>query len=194
MKRLLIAYTSHSGSTREIAEFMCRVLPVQGRQIDVLPISKVTDLSPYQSVIAGGLVYRFGWHSEIMGFLEKNLLVLQEKKVALFATALRLVKTPDCDQSPYPVFIDPSLLPANPQQKNALDSYTTIKGYLRQALPTIQDINPVGLGFFAGKLDLHTLNLPEKMIMVLLMLLTNKQTGDYRNWQAIKAWVNHLSL
>ncbi len=194
MNRVLIAYVSHSGSTQQIARFMGSELSSQGVDVTVRPISDVQDLSPYDSIIAGGLLYRFGWHPEIIRFLQKNQVALREKKVALFVVGLRVLRTPDCDQAAYPVFIDPAIMkpPAEAHRKNLMDSITTMKVYLQAALPTIEAIKPLSLAFFAGKLDLHTLALPEKLIMVLLMLLIGKRSGDYRNWEAIRTWVKEL--
>jgi menaquinone-dependent protoporphyrinogen oxidase len=190
MNRLLIAYASHSGSTREIVQFLCAELSARGFAVDTRSLEEVSDLTPYEFIIAGGLLYRFGWHPDIIRFLEKNLQELQKKQVTLFVTGMHLVKTPKCDQLPYPVFIDPAI--ANPawarRQSTIFDGGSTIDGYLRQALPVIEQIKPVCLGFFAGKLDLHTLKLPEQMIMRILMLLTGMKTGDYRNWDMLRAW------
>lgn len=194
MKRILIAYASHSGSTREIAQFLCDVLSNQGVTIDVRPAAEISDLRAYSFIIAGGLLYRFGWHPDMAQFLERNMLELQKKKVALFVTGMHLVKTKKCNQLSYPVFIDPSI--ANPvwkQRKSTLfDGGSTIDGYLGRVLPTIERVHPVSLGFFAGKLDLRTLKLPEKMILTLLMLLTGMKAGDYRNWDSLRAWAQSL--
>ena len=194
MTRILIAYVSHSGSTREIAQFLREELTTLGFDIDARPVTEISDLTPYEFVIAGGLLYRFGWHPDIVQFLEKNLPELQKKRVALFVTGMHLVKTPKCEQLSYPVFVDPAI--ANPiwarQKPGIFDGGSTIDGYLRQALPVIEQIKPVSLGFFAGKLDLRSLKLPEQMIMRILMLLTGMKTGDYRNWDVLRAWGQHL--
>jgi menaquinone-dependent protoporphyrinogen IX oxidase len=200
MNRILITYVSHSGSTCEIANFLGNELSTRELDVDVKAISEIDDLSLYDFVIAGGLLYRFGWHPEIIRFLQKNLMVLKAKKVALFVTGLRLNITPDCESTSYPVFIDPSILKSPvggatiEQAICPLDSFMTIKGYLRAALPAIEKIAPVSLAFFAGKLDICTLKLPEKLIMSLLMLFIGKKPGDYRNWGSIRAWVDDLSL
>lgn len=194
MKRLLIAYVSHSGSTRETAEFLCKELSAQGQQVDVRPISEISDISEYDRIIAGGLLYRFGWHPEITQFLKKNLLELKKKKIALFITGLRIVKTPYCDQAPFPVFIDPSMMKplVNNQGLSIIDRYTSINGYLRNVLPMVEELKPISLGFFAGKLDFNTLKLPEKVIMYLLILFTGIKAGDHRNWESIRKWEKSL--
>lgn len=194
MKHILITYVSHSGSTQEIARFIGDELSALGQEADVRPLSELSDLSAYDCIIAGGLLYRFGWHPEIIRFLEKNLAELQKKKTALFVTGLRLIETPDCSQAAYPVYIDPAIeaVMANPRKPGLLDNFTTMDGYLKQALPVIEKIRPVSLGFFAGKLDMAVLNLPEKLIMLILMLLTGIKAGDRRNWDMIGAWVKSL--
>jgi menaquinone-dependent protoporphyrinogen IX oxidase len=194
MKRTLIAYVSHSGSTKEIAEFMGRELSSQGIDVDVRLISEIKDINPYETIIAGGLLYRFGWHPEVLQFLKRELTVLKTKRVGIFVVGLRLVKTPDCDQQAFPVFIDPAIMkPAEKAQKKGLmDSYTMMKRYLGSALPTIEEIHPISLAFLAGKLNLNTLGTSEKLIMRLLMLLMDKKQGDYRNWEYIRKWVNTL--
>jgi menaquinone-dependent protoporphyrinogen IX oxidase len=190
----LIAYVSHSGSTQEIAEFMGRELASQGMNVAVRTMSNAGDLSSFDFIIAGGLVYRFGWHPEAIRFLQKNAVVLQAKKVALFVVGLRLVRTPDCDRTAFPIFIDPAILKGPGEPKNLMDSVTTMKAYLRAAFPTIGLIDPLSLAFFAGRLDLRVLGFSEKLIMLLLMGLMGKRSGDYRNWEAIRAWVNSLGI
>lgn len=196
MKHLLVTFASHSGSTQETSKFIGNELIAQGFMVDVRPISEVFDISPYDAIIAGGLLYRFGWHPEIIQFLKKNLIELREKMVALFVTGMRLGKAPQSKQFPYPVFVDPSILkpPAEQHRSNPLDGITTIHNYLRAALPTLELLKPVSLGIFAGKLDLQTLKLPEQVIMMLLMLITGMQPGDHRNWEVIRSWVQSLDF
>lgn len=196
MKRLLIAYVSHSGSTQEIANFLCDELTNQGHLVDMRSISEISNLSSYDGIVAGGLLYRFGWHPEIVQFLKKNLAELRKKKVALFVTGMRLGKAPQSNQFSYPVFVDPSILksPSDQRRGNPLDGITTIDNYLRAALPTLAILKPVSLGIFAGKLDLHTLKLPEQLIMLMLMLLSGMKAGDHRNWEAIRTWIKNSAI
>lgn len=195
MKRGLIAYASRSGSTKEVAQFMGDELKKSGFAIDLIPINEVSDLSPYDFIIAGGMIYRFSWHFDIIGFLKKYLQELEKKPVYCFVTGLGLVKTPQCDQMTYPVFIDPSIMRGDAVQGKAglFDNLTTFDHYLSEALPLFDKIRPVKLGFFAGKLDLSVLNVPEKAIMGLLMLLTGIKAGDRRNWDSIRSWVKDIA-
>lgn len=196
MKKVLIAYMSRSGSTREVAEFMQKELQAQKHQVDVKPIKEVDDFTGYDVVIAGGMLYRFGWHEAIVKFLNKYMGELQKKKVALFVTGLGLVKTEMVDKTGYPVFIDPSMLnqPANPQKLGFWEKQSIMESYLRLVLRTIERIQPISLGFFSGKLDYSTLSFGEKLIMRLLASMTNIKSGDHRNWDAIRQWLKSLNI
>jgi len=191
MRHILVTYVSHSGSSREIADFLARQLSTAEQQVDFKAIAELTDLAPYDGIVAGGLLYRFGWHPEIVQFLQNNVKALQEKKVALFVTGLRVVNSEDHDHDGLPLYIDSSIQ-ADPLRKSIIDGISTVQGYLGRALPAIEQIKPVSLAFFGGKLDLKTLGLPEQLIMRTLMLLTGMTQGDKRNWEAMEAWVNNL--
>jgi menaquinone-dependent protoporphyrinogen IX oxidase len=43
-------------------------------------------------------------------------------------------------------------------------------------------------------MDLAWLSFPEKLVMLLLMRLTGIKQGDYRDWDAIRAWARGLEL
>jgi menaquinone-dependent protoporphyrinogen oxidase len=116
MEKVLVTYATRSGSTREIAEFIGKELTALGAQVDVLPIREVTDIAPYGTVIAGGLLYRFGWHPEVAQFVQANKSMLKHKPTAIFVTGLRLTKTSEYDRFSFPVFLDPTMAkePTNP--------------------------------------------------------------------------------
>jgi menaquinone-dependent protoporphyrinogen IX oxidase len=194
MERILVTYATKSGSTREIAECIGKELTALGAHADVLPIREVTDIASYSSVIVGGLLYRFGWHSEASQFVQTNKSVLKHKPTAIFITGLRLIKTSEIDRLPYPVFLDPAMAkePMNPSKLTWAENLSTCSHYLGPALAWFKEIRPMSLAFLAGKLDFRTLNLPEKLIMRLLMLLTGVKQGDHRNWDAIRDWSGGL--
>ena len=194
MKKVLVAYVSHSGSTKEVAEFIGKEISDHDCQVDIKPVSAISDISSYDQVIAGGLVYRFGWHPEITKFLKDNSDLLTNRQIALFVVGLRLVKTKALEAIGFPVFVDPNMVyvPNNEEKLNALDSFSTMDGYMRQFIVTLKEIHPISLGFFCGKLDLKILSFPEQIIMRLLMLFTGIKEGDHRNWEAIQSWSNAL--
>ena len=50
-------------------------------------------------------------------------------------------------------------------------------------------VKPVGVGFFGGKLDYGSLNI---FHMLFVMLIIQARPGDFRNWEAIRAWAASL--
>jgi menaquinone-dependent protoporphyrinogen oxidase len=194
MENILVAYVTRSGSTRQLAEYIGKELGTPGTQVDVLPISQVSDLTRYELVVVGGLLYRFGWHPDVVRFLQAHEPALKQTRVALFVSGLRLVKTQELDRNPFPVFVDPAMArePAHPNKLTLVENLSTYSRYLGPALPSIAEIHPVSLAFFAGNLDLKTLNVPERLIMGLLMLTTGVKRGDHRNWGAVRTWAGSL--
>jgi len=194
MEKILIMYATRSGSTCEIARFIGKELTALGAQVDVLPICEVADIAPYGTVIVGGPLYRFGWHPEGAQFVQANKSMLKHKPTAIFITGLGLTKTSECDRFSFPVFLDPKMAkePINPARLTWIENLSTCSRYLGPVLASIMEIKPLSLAFLAGKLDLKTLNLPEKLIMLLLMFVTGVKQGDHRNWDAIRTWSGSL--
>lgn len=60
----------------------------------------------------------------------------------------------------------------------------TVLAYMEPILQQAQGINPVGLGMFAGSLDPHRASIVETRETV---------HGDYRDWDAIKAWADEIT-
>jgi menaquinone-dependent protoporphyrinogen oxidase len=193
--KVLIAYFSRSGSTREVAERIRAEMEREGWQAEVMLITQVVDLSEFDAVITGGMLYRLGWHPELVRFLRKHRAALREKKVALFVTGLRLVRTPALEREAFPVFIDPAVekLPASPGRLSPAEWFTTYSRYLGPVLGLIRELNPAGLAFFGGSLQLFSLSPFERVTAILLMALTGIQPGDHRNWDAVRSWSEQIA-
>jgi menaquinone-dependent protoporphyrinogen oxidase len=84
--KVLVAYASKYGATKEIAEKVGQVLNEAGFAADVLPVDKVNDIGPYQAVILGSAVYIGGWRKQAARFLKANEKALAEKMVWLFSS------------------------------------------------------------------------------------------------------------
>lgn len=190
---VLIAYVSRSGSTREMAERMAETLRRRGLLVDVRPAAEVTTLKGYDAVIAGGLLYRLGWHPDVLRFLRAYKKELSQKRVALFVSGLRLVPTgyaPDV-----PLFVDPAIVkqPSKPGRPSLVESFSTQQRYLGSTMSLIRSLRPVSLAFFAGELQMFRLNLMEKLIFLGIMLVTGIQPGNKRNDAALDEWSGNLA-
>ena len=194
MTRVLVAYVTNAGSTAEVAEFVGRELgqAVQAApKIDVLPLKSVRDLGIYCAVVMGGPM-TIGWHREAQRFLQDNQPTLRRVPVACFLTALSLTTTPESGIGSVPVFIDPSLAkPARHAGRLSFhERFTTVRSYLDPVLRKAPAIAPVGVAFFAGKLDYGKLNLLQRLFV---RVVIGARAGDFRNWEAIRTWTAQVS-
>ena len=186
MSHVLVAYVSHSGSTGEMAEHIGRELRTLGHEVDVISASDVKEMVAYDAVIAGALLYRFGWHPDMVGFLERYRSVLQNKPTWLFVTGLRYAVEDDAAGMPCPLHIDPGA------SGNRSDG--ALIGALRNALPLIESIGPRSLAYFRGKIDMAVLSTAEKAILWILLRVMRRSAGDYRNWEGLSSWVRSLDI
>ena len=58
------------GSTAEVAEAIGKTLSEGGMQVDVIPMTEVKDLSPYQAVVAGSAIRGSKWLPEAVQFVQ----------------------------------------------------------------------------------------------------------------------------
>ena len=66
--KVLVAYASSYGSTKEIAEVISETLRSQGLAVDLRPIRKVQTLEGYSAVVLGAPLYMFHWHKDARHF------------------------------------------------------------------------------------------------------------------------------
>jgi menaquinone-dependent protoporphyrinogen oxidase len=70
--RVLVAYATKYGAPAEIAEKIGEVIRETGLPVDVLPVDRVSDITPYRVVVLDSAVYAGQWRKEAAMFLETN--------------------------------------------------------------------------------------------------------------------------
>ncbi len=128
--RILVAYASKHGSTREVAERVAEVMRSAGLSVDVMPAAEVGLLRGYDGVVLGGALYAGRLHKDARRFLNLHREALSVRQVAVFAMGPRtndpsdvagaraqldrsLKKTPEVDPVSVAIFggvIDPAKL------------------------------------------------------------------------------------
>lgn len=149
--RVLVAYATKLGSTREIAETIGGILRDAGHGVAVLSARTVDDLSAYDAVILGSALYAAHWQRDANRFVARHLAALQARPVWLFSSG-------PLDRS-----ADWGRLPVTPAV----------------ALTT----DPIGAKdhrTFGGRL------LPDAPVDP--QVLATHPVGDFRDWEAIRAW------
>jgi menaquinone-dependent protoporphyrinogen oxidase len=84
--RVLVAFSSRSGSTAGTAEAIACVLRTAGFAVDCRPKEEVEDVTPYQAVVLGSGVFVPSRASDGGGFLERHAAMLRGRDVWLFST------------------------------------------------------------------------------------------------------------
>lgn len=132
MKKILIAYASKYGSTKEVAEKVSGRLSAIGWQPTLEELKNVKSISGYDALILGAALYMYKWHKDAMNFIKKFQKELEELPVAVFA--LGPVKDP----------IDKE------EWKNSRDQ-------LDKALAQYNWFKPIDTKLFGGKFDPNAL-------------------------------------
>jgi len=160
--QILVAYATKYGATAEIAEKIGQVLREAGLRTDVLPVDRVSDLSPYQAVVLGSAVYIGKWRKEAVKFLKANEKALAERQVWLFSSG--------------------------PTGEG--DAVELGEGWrFPKSLQPIADrIRPRDIAVFHGALDVGKLNLIERW----MIKNVKAPLDDFRDWEAITSWADNI--
>ena len=85
-KRVLVAYASEHGSTKEIAERVGDVLARAGLDTYVSEASSVRHLDSYDAVVVGSAVYMGRWRGSAKRLVKRHERELAERDVWLFSS------------------------------------------------------------------------------------------------------------
>ncbi len=164
--RILVTYASRAGSTAEVAETIGKTLSEGGMQVDVIPMTEVKDLSPYQSVVAGSAIRGSKWLPEAVQFIQTHRATLAQKRFAMFTVCITMA------------------------MKNAENHQAGVMGWVA---PVRAMVNPLSEGLFAGMLDFNKLPFNWNTLMLrLTVALGIFPRGDHRDWTAIRTWAESL--
>ncbi len=161
---VLVAYATKHGATAEIANCIANVLSDAHLNVKLELADRVDDLTPYEAVVLGSAVYAGSWQKDAAHFLSAHEAALGSRQVWLFSSG-----------------------PTGEE-----DAATTMHGWrFPEALqPLANHIKPHDIAFFHGEIDMTKLHFTEKLIVKAM----NVQTGDYRDWDAIRAWAGKIAL
>jgi len=141
--RVLVAYATNCGSTKEVAETVAEELTQTGLPAEVVLAHMVRDISAYSLVVLGAPLYMFRWHHDGHQFLSRHRKGLERLRLAIFALG--------------PIEDKPEQwLGAREQLDKELKRYTWL--------------NPVAKEIFGGRFDPAALRFPYTLIPAMNMI------------------------
>jgi menaquinone-dependent protoporphyrinogen oxidase len=163
-KKILVAYASKYGATKEIATKIGEELQKNGLQADVLPAGSIRETAPYQAVIFGSAIYIGNWPKEAAEFFKVNESALAEQPVWLFSSG------PTGDGDPAEL-VNGKLLPASLQA-------------------IVSRIQPRDIAIFHGNINCEKINAMENWA---IKNVVKKPFGDFRDWDMITGWTSKIT-
>jgi menaquinone-dependent protoporphyrinogen IX oxidase len=184
--RVLLVYATRHGSTREVADAVAEALRASGSEVDERAAADAPGPAGYDAVVVGGPMI-MGWHKQAGRYLKTHRAALQNLPVALFITAASLTDTGETEVDGVPIVKDPWLAkaPRTPGKLRYRESYALPAHYLGDVLKKAAPVRPKSVAFFGGCLDLTTMNIFEKLFVLLAVGAT---PGDGRHWEFIRDW------
>ena len=161
--RILVAYASRYGATREIAEAIAGVLGEHGHEVEVRTAEEVTKMTPYDAVILGSAIYSGNWLPEARELFESFQEELVTRSVWLFSSGPTVTADP----------------------------VEVMRGWtFPEALaPLAAKVKAEGIALFAGKIDAEKLSAQDWLINRSMRGVV----GDFRNWEQIAAWAKRIA-
>ena len=163
--KILVTYATRTGSTIGVVEAIGQTLAESGVEVEVRPMQEVTDLSPYQAVVAGSAIQGKQWLPEAMRFLQTHRATLIQKPFAAFLVCMTLA----IDNGKY---------------------REQVSGFMQ---PVRSLVKPVSEGLFAGVLDISKVpSFRDRLMFRLSVIFGVWSEGDHRDWKAIRAWAESI--
>ena len=163
--KILVTYASRTGTTAGVAEAIAKKLAEGGALVDVRPMTEVTDLTPYQAVVAGSAIQGKQWLPEAMQFMQTHQAALRSQPFAAFLVCMTLAMKRGDYRAEVANWLQP----------------------VRALAPTVSE------GLFAGALDLGKVpSWRDRLGFRMSVLFGVWSEGDHRDWEAIGAWAESI--
>lgn len=164
-KRILVAYVSKHGATKEMAEKIAEELRRSGLDVDVSSPNGYADRAAGpDAVVFGSAVYFGSWPKKTIAFLHAWENLAAAPPIWLFFSG------PTGDGDPKAQTMGGQGIP-------------------KRQRPVIERIKPRDIAFFRGKVDAAQLNFLERWALKKV----KAPLGDFRDWSAISSWATTIA-
>jgi menaquinone-dependent protoporphyrinogen oxidase len=135
VERILVAYATKHGSTREVAAEVARIIRQTGVEVEISPAREVKSLERYAAVVLGGALYMGRLHKDARRLLKRRRRELASLPVAVFAMGPR---------------------------SSAPEALEEVRPQLTRALEAVPEVQPFSSAIFGGVIDPARLHFPFK--------------------------------
>lgn len=168
--KVLVAYASKYGATREIAERLADRLRAVGLQAQAQPVTTASELSGYGAFVIGSAAYLGHWLKEATAFVRGNGAAIASQPTWLFSSGPLGTTPTDADGLDIRLAAEP---------KEFAEFRETIK--------------PIGTRVFFGVLDPGKLAFRHRAMRMLPAARPLFPEGDFRDWPDIDAWAAEIA-
>ena len=188
--RVLVVFATRHGSTSEVAEAVAEEMRAAGLDADVTAAASAGAPQGYDAVVVGGPMI-MGWHKDALRYLARHRDALAGRPTAYFIMAMSLTEAGGDRIDGVPIVKDPWLVkePKDVAKLGYRERYARPAHYLEKPFKRAPRVRPRSIAFFGGSLDLTTMNIFEKLFV---MLIIGATPGDARHWDAIREWARTL--
>jgi len=161
--KVLVAYATTHGSTREVAETVVEALRAGGLAVDLQPAKDVRTLEGYGAIVLGAPLYMFHLHRDALRFLSRHRIALSGGiPIAIFA--------------------------GGPFGAGDGNEWQEVRSNLDRELAKFPWLRPAVVEVIGGRFDPKGLHFPWN----LLPALRQMPPSDLRDWDAIRSWAGAL--
>jgi len=165
--KVLVAYATAHGSTKEVAQAIGDVLTANGLNVTVQDVRLVSGVNDFDAFVFGSAIHAGTWLPELKGFLRAYEPQLVNKPVYFWMSCIRVMEQYGME--------------------HVLEFYTVPE--------FMSKLNVRAITAFAGKLDLQNVDWHERWTLSARYdgsSWPSNFDGDFRDWDKIRAWANQI--